>query len=129
MLTKMSALRYLLAVVMQLPDSWKQKKLLWKQIRSSVRDCAAEDSSLSYGQLCARLGAPAQITSAYLNEMPPEELLETVDARNSVVRILLAGVIIGAVLWVAVIAIGILSIPTDENGNAIVTVIEIPPSE
>lgn len=61
--------------------------------------------------------------------MPPEELLETVDVRNSVVRILLAGVIIGAVLWVAVIAIGILSVPTDENGNAIVTVIEIPPSE
>ena len=61
--------------------------------------------------------------------MPPEELLETVDARNSVVRILLAGVIIGAVLWVAVIAIGIFSVPTDENDNAIVTVIEIPPSE
>ena len=61
--------------------------------------------------------------------MPPVELLEAVDARNSVVRILLAGVIIGAVLWVAVIAIGILSVPTNENGNAIVTVIEIPPSE
>jgi len=61
--------------------------------------------------------------------MPPEELLETVDTRKSVVRILLAAAIIGAVLWVSVIAIAILSVPTDENGNVVVTVIEIPPSE
>lgn len=61
--------------------------------------------------------------------MPPVELLETVDTKKPVARILVAGVVIGAVLWAAVIAIAVQSVPTDENGNAIVTVIEIPPSE
>lgn len=129
MLTEIQILRYLVEVALQLPGSWKQKKLILEEIKRSIQSYAFEGDYISYRQIRSRFGDPRQIASAYLSEMPPEELLEKVNIKKNVVRILLVATITAVTVWFIYLVLCFISVQRDANGYTIVEIIEITRSE
>ena len=129
MLTKIQMLRYLIEVALQLPGSWKQKKLVLEEIKRSIQSYAFEGDYISYGQIRSRFGDPKQVAAAYLSELAPEELLENVNVKKKVVRILLTAAITAVVVWAIFLILCFISVQKDANGYTVVEVIEISRSE
>ena len=129
MLTEIQTLRYLVEIALQLPGSWKQKKLILEEIKQSIQSYAFEGDYISYRQIRSRFGDPRQIASVYLTEMPPEELLEKVNIKKTVVRILLAAIITAVTVWFIYLVLCFISVQRDANGYTIVEIIEITRNE
>ena len=116
-------------VALQLPGNWKQKKLVLEEIKRSIQSYAFEGDYISYGQIRTRFGDPKQVAAAYLSELAPEELLENVNVKKKVVRILLTAAITAVVVWAIFLILCFNSVQKDANGYTVVEIIEITRSE
>lgn len=100
-----------------------------EEIKQSIQSYAFEGDYISYRQIRSRFGDPRQIASVYLTEMPPEELLEKVNIKKTVVRILLAAIITAVTVWFIYLVLCFISVQRDANGYTIVEIIEITRNE
>ena len=125
MLTKMQLFRYLLEIAFYLLVPWKQKKEILRKIKRSIESYIFDGDYISYRQIRSRFGDPQQIAMAYLTEMDPEELLESINRKRIVVRGFVTMVIIALALWATSLIHDLIAVIKDNNGYEIVEIIDV----
>lgn len=94
MSTKNTIHKYCRAVSSWLPCSRKQKKVILSGLRPSMEAFLKDYPGASFSDIAARFGTPQQIAAACVAEMSNEALLEQLQTKDKLFRIILYTILI-----------------------------------
>ena len=97
--------RYVCEVKKSIPCGGKQKRMILKQVNSSIREFVLEMPGCCYDDIIKRFGTPNQIAASYLEELDLADLKSQFSVRKRIicavaaVGILVIGIWAGVVLY------------------------------
>lgn len=95
-----------------------------ERLASSVRDFVSEQPKAGYNDIVARFGTPEQVAGTYLSEMDSAELMDAMQIRKKVLRILIAAAAVVILLWAGVVTVALLDSFHNSGGHGVVTIVE-----
>lgn len=117
--------RYLHQVRRALRGTGKQKKQVLAQVQASVSEYREENPDCSYSDLVQRFGVPQQIAEAAVSEMGTGEVLNAIEIKRPILRIvtITAGIIL--TLWLALFIKSYIEHMKNVEGFATVEIVEV----
>lgn len=118
------AIRYLCHVRSWLPSGGRARKQIMTRLQQRVRVYLEGYPRATYQSLVDRFGDPKTIAADYIGAEEPEELLNKLQVRNRVLRIVGITAALIVILWAGVVTISLIDGILQSHGHAIVYISE-----
>lgn len=91
-----------------------------ERINACVLDYVTEHPNADYGHIKARFGSPEQITTAYVIEKEPGELLKELKVKKRILGVILGAAVIAVTLWVGYVMACYCEVKDNANGCLVI---------
>lgn len=118
------ALRYLWQISSALPVSVKQKWKVMSRMGTCVRDYVTENTSVDEQTIVLKFGDPQQIAATYVNEMDTEEILQHLQYRTIIIKIVVVISVIILAVWLGVVSTASMRHFNSMNGYHVEEIVE-----
>ena len=116
--------RYYRSIRKDLPCSYKMKKIIMQQIQESVGLFLEQNPDADFAAVQLHFGEPQIIALSYIEDENAPELLQKMHIKKRILAIIASAVALALVMWMAVVAWGIISEQQTKEGHIIVDIIE-----
>lgn len=117
--------RYCSSVYRLLPCSRATAKRICVQMKETVEDFLAEQPDAGYEDIVARFGTPEQVAISSLEEQPGESVLNKLNLRKRIIKIVTAAAVLISVCMMSVLGYVAYECYNGSHGRAKIEIIEV----
>lgn len=117
MAASVHTLRYLWQIWWNLPGSWEQKKPILCRVAACVRDFVSNHPRADLAAITARFGTPQQIAESSLENMETAELVQELNTRRKILRIVAITALVIVILWSICVGVAVADAMIDSGGT------------